>query len=320
MNDHHSHHQESLKLKKRSKLLLFLGLSGLLSIVIFFIEAIGSQESGSLALFADAGHIATDIFAHLISLLAVYFSAKKANDRFPFGYYRVEVIAALFNSLLLVCIGFFILYEAYVRMLHQVPVEPHSMLTYSLAGLVVNIISALLLSQVSQDSLNVKSTYYHVLSDLLGTVAVVIGAIIIQNTGYLLVDSILSLCLGIFIVRSSYLLLKESIQILLEASPKDFERDHFLNHLRETKHVIDIPSIKIRKLTSGVFTAELQIVVEKDADRDKVILEIHKMAKTHFGIPYVFVECIGDGLAEHLSQILVKELDLSHNHHGHHHH
>lgn len=313
---HHS------KKKKRKKLLTFLGISGFLSLVIFFIEWIGSKESGSLALFADAGHIATDIFAHAISFLAIVFSAKKANEKFPFGYHRIEVLAALANSLLLVGIAIFILWESYERILSSEPIFASSMLSYSLIGLVINLVSVALLFRVSKESLNLKSAYLHVLSDLLGTVAVVIGAIIIQWTNFLLIDSLLSILIGLFIFRSSFSILKESVEILLEAYPDEFDSEHFLAHCKGLKGVESVHTFKVRKLTSGVFTIEIQLVVEDKSDRDNITLEIHKIAKSHFGIPYVFVELITQKNLHALLhiQVLEKETPDMHSHHGHHHH
>ncbi len=313
------HHSKS---RKRKKLLTFLGISGFLSVAIFIIEWVGSRESGSLALFADAGHIATDIFAHMISFLAIILSAKKANSKFPFGYHRIEVLAALANSLLLVGIAIFILYESYIRILSSEPIHTDSMLSYSLIGLVINLCSVALLFKVSKESLNLKSAYLHVLSDLLGTVAVIIGAFIIQWTEILIIDSILSIFIGLFILRSSYSILKESIEILLEAYPEEFDKEHFLNHVQSLKGLKSISMFKVRKLTSGVFTIELQAVAEDEANRDFLTLEIHKVAKSHFGIPYISVELVSVGLLSNLSKIelLEKEDPNLHAHHGHGHH
>jgi len=312
------HHSKS---QKRKKLLTYLGISGLLSVLIFFIEWIGSAESGSLALFADAGHIATDIFAHVISFLAILFSSKKSNAKFPFGYHRIEVLAALANSLLLVGIALFILWESYTRILSSEPIHADSMLSYSLIGLLINFISVGLLFKVSKESLNLKSAYLHVLSDLLGTVAVVIGALVIQATNFLIIDSILSILIGLFILRSSYSILKESVEILLEAYPHDFDSEHFLGHIRALSNIVKIQIFKVRKLTSGVFTIEIQLVVTKNANRDQLTLEIHKVSKSHFGIPYVFVELVSEDTEREISELalLEKEDPHLHSHHGHHH-
>jgi cobalt-zinc-cadmium efflux system protein len=311
------------KKRKRKKLLTYLGISGFLSIIIFFVEWIGSKESGSLALFADAGHIATDIFAHLISFLAIILSAKKSNEKFPFGYHRIEVLAALANSILLVGIAIFILYESYERILTSEPIHTSSMLTYSVIGLVINLFSVMLLFKVSKESLNLKSAYLHVLSDLLGTVAVVIGAIMIQSTGILIIDSLLSIFIGLFILRSSYSILKESIEILLEAYPEDFDTEHFLGHIKGLSGIQKMNSFKARKLTSDVYTIEIQLVVGKDADRDSITYEIHKVAKAHFGIPYIFVELLSESALKSISEVEILEKEDPHVHshgHGHHHH
>ncbi|TGM51497.1 cation diffusion facilitator family transporter [Leptospira vanthielii] len=304
---------------KRSRLVFFLSLSGLLSILIFFIEWIGSKESGSLALFADAGHIFTDVFAHIISLFALLIASKKPNAKYPFGFHRFEVLAALFNGLLLIGIALFILYESYMRFSGSSHVEADSMLAYSLVGFGINLVSAGLLVGVSKTSLNLKSAYLHVISDLLGTLAVVIGALLIRFTGFREVDHFLSVILGIFILKTSYGIVKESIEILIEADTSEFDKEHLLEHIQTYRGIESVPQITVRKLTSGVFSVELQILVKKDADRDKIILEIHKVLKEEFGVPFVSVEIISSSLKEKLEDIFVRETEREFGHHGHSH-
>lgn len=304
---------------KRSRLVLFLSLSGLLSIVIFIIEWIGSRESGSLALFADAGHIITDVFAHLISLFALLIASKKPTTKYPFGFHRFEVLAALFNGLLLIGIAIFILYESLVRFSGPIHVEADTMLTYSLIGFCINLVSAALLAGVSKDSLNLKSAYLHVLSDLLGTFSVVVGALIIRFTGYREVDHFLSIILGIFILKTSFGIVRESIEILIEADTSDFDKDHLLEHIRVLGGIESVDNITVRKLTSGVFSVEVQILVKKDADRDKIVLEIHQVLKTEFGVPFVSVEILSSSLKAKLEAIAVRETEREFGHHGHSH-
>ncbi|MCG6140723.1 cation diffusion facilitator family transporter [Leptospira mtsangambouensis] len=304
---------------KRSRLVFFLSLSGILSVAIFFIEWIGSRESGSLALFADAGHIFTDVFAHLISLFALLIASKKPTTRYPFGFHRFEVLAALFNGFLLIGIALFILYESYLRFSGTAHVEPDSMLAYAAIGFGINLVSAGLLVGVSKTSLNLKSAYLHVLSDLLGTLAVVLGALIIRFTGFKEVDHFLSVILGIFILKTSYGIVKESIEILIEADTSDFDKEHLLEHIKVLKGIEAVSQITVRKLTSGVFSVELQILVNQGTDRDKIVLEIHKVLKCEFGVPFVSVEILSSSLKEKLEEISVRETEREFGHHGHSH-
>ncbi|MCW7492053.1 cation diffusion facilitator family transporter [Leptospira sp. 2 VSF19] len=304
---------------KRSRLVFFLSLSGILSIVIFFIEWIGSRESGSLALFADAGHIFTDVFAHIISLFALLVASKRPTEKYPFGFHRFEVLAAFINGLLLIGMAGFILYESYLRFSGTAHVEADSMLAYSLIGFGINLISAGLLVGVSKTSLNLKSAYLHVLSDLLGTLAVIVGALIIRFTGYKEVDSFLSIVLGIFILKTSYGIVKESVEILIEADTSDFDKEHLLDHIQTLKGIVSVPQITVRKLTSGVFSVEIQILVNQGTDRDKIVLEIHKVLKGEFGVPFVSVEILSSSLKEKLEEISVRESEREFGHHGHSH-
>lgn len=306
---------------KRSKLIFFLIISGLLSLGIFFIEWIGSKQSGSLALFADAGHIITDVFAHLVSLIALLLASKKPTNKFPFGFHRFEVLAALTNGLLLIGIAGFIFYESYERFSGDPDIHAETMLVYSLIGLVINLVSAGLLFGVSKDSLNLKSAYLHVLSDLLGTVAVVIGAIIIQFTGYKAMDSFLSIALGFFILKTSFGIVRESVEILLESDPQEFEKEHFVKHLMDLVGVLSVPQVVVRKLTSGVFSIEVRIVVKENANRDKITICTHKILKQEFGVPFVSVEIISESSLKEMESIFVqqKEREFGHSHHGHSH-
>ncbi|MCZ8343699.1 MAG: cation diffusion facilitator family transporter [Leptospira sp.] len=322
--DPKEHKQNSKRTKnhmrsKRSKLILFLSLSGILSLIIFFIEWIGSKESGSLALFADAGHIITDVFAHIVSLIALLLASKKPTSKFPFGFHRFEVLAALTNGLLLIGISGFIFYECYLRFSGDVSIHVESMFFYSLIGLVINLLSAGLLFTVSKESLNLKSAYLHVLSDLLGTIAVLIGSVIIHITEYSEIDSFLSIALGIFILKTSYGIVKESVKILIEADVDDFDKEHLLEHLTKIEGVVSIPIVTVRKLTSGVLSMELRIVVNERADRDQIVVQTHRLLKTEFGVPFVSVEVILLSVQSALEEIAVieTEREFGHSHHGH---
>ncbi|XDD41365.1 cation diffusion facilitator family transporter [Leptospira sp. WS60.C2] len=307
------------KRPKRRKLIFFLSLSGLLSVMIFFIEWVGSEESGSLALFADAGHIFTDVFAHIISLFALLIASKKPNQKYPFGFHRFEVIAAFLNGLLLIGIALFILYESYVRYYGEAHVEAETMLVYSLIGFAINLISAGLLVGVSKTSLNLKSAYLHVISDLLGTLAVIFGAVLIHFTGVKQIDSILSILLGLFILKTSYGIVKESVQILIEADTSDFDKTHLLEHIQVLDGIQTVPKITVRKLTSGVFSVELQIAVQEKANRDQITLEIHKVLKEEFGVPFVSVEIISSKMLTKLESVTIRETEREFGHHGHEH-
>ncbi|EOQ88206.1 cation diffusion facilitator family transporter [Leptospira yanagawae serovar Saopaulo str. Sao Paulo = ATCC 700523] len=304
---------------KRKKLIFYLSLSGLLSIMIFFIEWVGSKESGSLALFADAGHIFADIFAHIISLFALVIASKKPNAKYPFGFHRFEVIAAFLNGLLLIAISIFILYESYLRYYGNADVEAETMLVYSLIGFGINLISAGLLVGVSKTSLNLKSAYLHVLSDLLGTLAVIFGALLIRFTGIKQVDSILSILLGLFILKTSYGIVKESIQILIEADTSEFDKDHLLAHIKVLNGIQSVPKIIVRKLTSGIFSVEIQVAAKENANRDKITFEIHKVLKEEFGVPFVSVEIISAAILQKLDSLTIRESEREFGHHGHEH-
>lgn len=270
-------------------------------------------------MFADAGHIFADIFAHIISLFALVIASKKPNAKYPFGFHRFEVIAAFLNGLLLIAISIFILYESYLRYYGNADVEAETMLVYSLIGFGINLISAGLLVGVSKTSLNLKSAYLHVLSDLLGTLAVIFGALLIRFTGIKQVDSILSILLGLFILKTSYGIVKESIQILIEADTSEFDKDHLLAHIKVLNGIQSVPKIIVRKLTSGIFSVEIQVAAKENANRDKITFEIHKVLKEEFGVPFVSVEIISATILQKLDSLTIRESEREFGHHGHEH-
>ena len=199
----HTHnHGENANARQLS---IVLGLVGTFLVV----EVVYGFLSGSLALLSDAGHMLTDAAALALSLFAIKMGQRPADKQRTFGYRRAEILAAALNAGALLAIGLYILYEAYLRLQSPVEVQTTSMLVVAVLGLIVNIISARLLVEGSQDSLNVKSAYLEVLGDLLGSVAVIVGALLIRFTGLEWIDPVLGALIGLWVIPRTWTLLEK---------------------------------------------------------------------------------------------------------------
>ena len=198
-------------------------------------EIVGSFITGNLALLSDAMHMATDSFALLLALIAIYLGRRPADILRTYGYARFEILAASVNALLLLGVAFFILYEAYARLWRPAEVQSVGMMVVAMVGLVVNLISMRVLTGHKDESLNVKGAYLEVWADMLGSAGVIVGAVIIYLTGLELVDSLIAIGIGFMVFPRTWVLLKECINILLEGVPAglDLERVHFTRgHIR----------------------------------------------------------------------------------------
>ncbi|WP_169704308.1 cation diffusion facilitator family transporter [Candidatus Kuenenia stuttgartensis] len=190
--------------------------------VIFIVEVIGGIITNSLALLSDAGHMLTHLFALLISLFAIMFASKPPTQRKTYGFYRLEILAALLNGIILLLITVWIFYEAYHRFVTPEAISSGMMFFLAIIGLLANISCVYILKSGEHGhSLNVKIGFLHMLGDTISSVGVIIGAVIIYYTNWYIIDPIISIMLCILILIWSYKLIMESVDILLEATPKD---------------------------------------------------------------------------------------------------
>ncbi len=225
MVDSHGHVQSAGSRNKKSLAIVF-GLTTFYLIV----EIIGGFWTGSLALLADAGHMLTDVAGVGLALLAIWFAEKPASPERTYGYYRVEILAALTNAVVLILISLYILYEAYERFKNPPEVQSGAMLGVAAIGLVINLIGVYVLRSGSSESLNMKGAYFEVLSDMLTSIGVIIAGIIMLTTGWYYADPIISAGIGLFILPRTWALLKDAVGVLLEGTPSDVD----LAKLRES--------------------------------------------------------------------------------------
>ncbi len=267
-----------------------LGLASLITTTIFLIELIGGLVSGSLALLADSGHMATDVLALGLGWLAVWFAKKPATPERTYGYYRVEILAALANGVILCALSILICYEAVLRLNQPKSIHVEEMFGFGAVGLLANVISALLLHKSSRTSVNVRAAYLHVIGDLLGSVGVVVGAVAIYFTGWSFLDALISILIAMLIVKSSWSVITESVDVLLESVPKDLNIGEVEQALRQIDHVCDLHDLHIWSITSGVNALSCHVVVDEYDCSEHLILAINKMLKERFRIEHVTIQ------------------------------
>ncbi|RHX86675.1 cation diffusion facilitator family transporter [Leptospira stimsonii] len=312
------HHVERSQEKglKRSILLAIL-----VSLTIFVVEVVGGIQSGSIALLADAGHIITDAIALSLSLIAVLLASRKPNPKYSFGYYRIEILTSLVNAVLIFGISFYIFYEAIERFQNQKEILSFEMLIFSSSGIVLNLISAWILFRFSNENINIKSAYIHVLSDLLATAGVLIGAILIYLTRWNWIDPLISILISVLILRSAWGIFRESLSVLLESAPPTFDIPHILDHLRNIVGIRRILDYHFWAITRGVHACTLRLSVTDLKSSDEIVFQTQRILRSEFGIDFVTVQCEESELTKRIGALEIHDSHGPHQgHHGHHHH
>lgn len=223
-------------------------------------EVIGGILTGSLALISDAAHMFTDTAALAIALAAMQISKRPVDARRTFGYHRFEILAAAFNALLLFGVALYILYEAWKRMTEPAAVDSIPMLVVASLGLVVNMISMRLLASGKEGSLNVKGAYLEVWSDMLGSLGVIFGAIVIWLTGWTWVDSIIAVAIGLWVLPRTWILLRDSINILLEGVPDGIDVAVIEKSLLSLGGVESVHDLHVWSISSGKTSLSVHMV------------------------------------------------------------
>jgi cobalt-zinc-cadmium efflux system protein len=257
----HHHEHRLRRLGERKRLLFALALTG----VVFLVEVVGGFWSGSLALLSDAGHMLSDVAAQVLSLVALALSSRPSDARRTYGYYRIEILAALANGVALVVLSGWILWSAVARLHAGAPeVKTGVMLVVAAFGLVANVAGASLLH--GAESLNVRGAYLHVLQDLLSSVVVVIGGVVMALVpGLYGLDPVLSIAIGLFVLLGAGRLVRDAVDVLLEAVPSHIDVRAVCEALRGETPVLEVHDLHLWSLTSGVLALSAHVVVAPDA-------------------------------------------------------
>jgi cobalt-zinc-cadmium efflux system protein len=256
MGSEHSHIKTATA-AHRGRLRIVLGIA----LTILLIEVIGSILTGSVALLADAGHMLTDVSALTLSLVAVALANRAPTSRRTYGLQRAEILATLLNSVFLIGVGIFILVESIRRLASPPAVAAGSMLVFALIALVGNAIAVWLLTAGQRNSLNIRGAYLEVLSDMMGAGVVVVASIIIRLTGFRQTDAIAGLIIGLMILPRTWTLLRDALNVLVEATPKNIDLDMVRQHLLEVDGVEDVHDLHAWTITSGVPVLSAHVIV-----------------------------------------------------------
>ncbi|MEV4924579.1 cation diffusion facilitator family transporter [Streptomyces roseoverticillatus] len=287
----------------KGRLRIALGIT----LTVLVAEVVGSALTGSLALLADAGHMATDAVGVGMALVAIHFANRPSSGRRTYGYARAEILAALLNCLLLLGVGGFILYEAVKRLMNPTEVPGGMTVVFGLVGVVANLISLALLMRGQKESLNVRGAFLEVLSDALGSFAVVVSAVVIMLTGWTQADPVASLLIGLMIVPRTLKLLREALDVLLEAAPKDVDMDAIRSHIMALPGVQDLHDLHVWTITSGMPVLSAHVVVDHLAldsvGHEKMLHDLQGCLGEHFDVEHCTFQLEPGGHAEHEAKL-----------------
>jgi cobalt-zinc-cadmium efflux system protein len=281
-HDHEHHHAPSASAEHRGRLTAVF----VITLAVLLVEVVGAVLSGSLALLADAGHVLADGAGIGLALLAIRFAARPASPQRTFGYYRLEILAAVVNAVLLFGVAGFVLVEAWRRLTDPPEVASGLMLAVACFGLVANAVSMWLLRRGQAESLNLRGAYLEVWGDLLGSLAVLAAAGVIAATGFQAADPLASALIGVLILPRTWRLLRDAVDVLLEAAPKGVDLDEVRRHLLETPGVSDVHDLHAWTITSGLPVLSVHVVLGRDADAGKVLDGLGDCLAGHFDIEH----------------------------------
>lgn len=275
-------------LKKRPSRRVFLVLC--LTAGYMIAEVLGGIYSNSLALLADAGHMLADVAALVVSLFAFAIASRPKTARASFGYRRAEVIAALFNGVILLIVSFFIIKEAISRFFAPSEVDSNLMIGVALGGLLVNMIGLALLHRDKAHSLNIRGAWLHVFSDTLGSIGVVVSGTLIHFFGWTLADPIASILIAGLVCYTSFQLVLDTLRVLMEHAPLHIDPHAVANEIEGIEGTLFVHDLHIWSITSGQEALAVHVVVEKNANYNELLLAIQKMLQEKFGIGHTTIQ------------------------------
>jgi len=267
------------------------------------IEAIGGWWTNSLALLADAGHMLTDVGALSMSLLAVRFAQRPPTSMNTYGYLRTEILAALTNGVVLFFIAGYILYEAFHRI--WAPPEIHSgpMLAIASVGLAVNLLGMKLLHHGSGESLNIRGAYLEVLGDALGSIGVIVAAVIIQTTGFTIADPLISAAIGLFILPRTWRLIRQALHILMEGVPPHLDVQEIERAMTSVAGVKGMHDLHVWTLTSGKDAMSGHVIVDNPTIDNRILRDLHKLLHERFGIEHTTIQLEAESLVQIVPEV-----------------
>ena len=275
-------HAHSASARHRDRLVAVFGLT----LAIFVVEVAGGLLSNSLALLADAGHVFTDVFGIGVALAAIWIAGRPATSERTFGFLRLEIFAAAANAVLLFAVAAVILYEAWRRLSEPPEVATGLMLAVAVLGLAANGVALYLLRDAQAHSLNMRGAYLEVGGDLAGSVAVIVAAIVIALTGWTQADAVASAVIGLLILPRTWSLLREALDVLLEATPKGIDLAYVRSHIIEAPGVVDVHDLHAWTITSGMNVVSAHVVLAEDAQSGDILAHLATCLSQDFDVQH----------------------------------
>ncbi len=275
----------------------------LLNFTITIAEIIGGIVSGSLSLISDAMHNFSDGIAVIISYIAIRLNKKPKDFKFTFGYKRAEILAAVFNASVLIGISLYLFFEAYNRFMNPEEIKGGIMILVASIGLVANVAGTLLLKSGAADNMNIRSAYLHLFSDAVSSVGVIIGGIFIYYYNIYWIDPLITVLISLYIIKESWGIVKEAIEILMMAAPDEISIEHIEEHLIKIEGIDSIHHVHFWKVNEKDIHFEVHIKVADMmvSNTEYLISEIEKLMHDEFEINHVTLQfecdrCESDGL------------------------
>jgi cobalt-zinc-cadmium efflux system protein len=287
---HYSVHQEHPEKDNPGKNLLF---STLLNLIVSVAEVIGGLISNSLALISDALHNLGDTSALFIAYLAHAVSKKDHTHKKTFGYKRIEILAALFNTIILAVIIVYLFVEAYHRLRSPEPVRGLVMLIVALIGFLANLVSVMLLKKHSEKSINIRAAYLHLLGDTISSVVVIVTALLIYFFDLYWIDPLVTFLLGIYLLKETYLILKEALDILMQSTPQGLDLVEVKHTLESIPEIDNIHHVHAWNLSDQDIHFECHIDLKTDvriSETENIKASIHEVLKNKFNISHVTIQ------------------------------
>ncbi len=258
----------------------------------FLVEAVAGVMTNSLALLSDAGHMLTDVIGLGMALAAVRLASSRANDResHTFGLYRLEILAAFVNALLLFGVAIYVLVEAGRRVFDEPEILGWPMFVVAVLGLVVNLIAFGLLREGSKESINLQGAYLEVLADTVGSVGVVVAALAIELLGWTWVDPVIAALIGLWILPRTFKLGGQAVRVLLQAAPIGMDLEQMTEDLESIPQVLDVHDLHVWTLTSGMDAASAHLMTANDANHHAVLDQARAVLSDSYGIAHATLQ------------------------------
>lgn len=280
----HEHDHGAAAPNQRGRLTIVLALTT----TVFVVEVIGAVLTGSLALLADAGHMLTDVAGLIMALITANLVLRPPNARRTWGWRRAEILGATAQSALLLAVGGYVLIEGIRRLFEPPDIASNALLIFGAVGLAANIIGLLILTARRKDNLNMRAAFLEVLNDALGSVAVIVAAVAISTTGWAQADAVASIFIAVLILPRAYRLLRETVEILLESTPRGLDLDAVRAHLLERPHVQAVHDLHASQIATGLPTLSAHIVLDDECFTDghstEILRDLQACVATHFTV------------------------------------